>query len=707
VSSLHRPVQLHSSLEEFTRAAMAYSPSHDPLPLLDGPSVRRDMARFERSGVLSLPAESGVHAVAFVPDSSFAGVAMLLARVANRPLLQTDMTDVAELAGSSSRIRGTEGTLTVVSPPHLLTPAVLESAVGHRTAFFTARDVSAACALLLRTLTSGAEQGTLLYDAHARYSRSAQRLGGYAVLPAALLGRPEAPRRVVAGRSSGRSCALVFAGGTLCGRATVPAPETPGADESKLQRSACLQSAGCFRSDLGHAEAVRQPRAADISAAAVFLDNCSGVQPAGGGYRTEVSLALALLDSQAVVVAGTPQTRVTAAAAAPLFAMAVATGQNAASAVETVNDVLGGQTAGPVVLLGDAACRWSAELHVKRVVLPSNHSREVVVPEPGTGVVEVFTDPSVERITVDGAHDPLMSVKVAGGGRWLILREDAGALTSPLTVTASPHRIDDPLRLMLKPALDALRELHELTGLDSPSVDLGDLRKGAGRVARLWSECEVRRGTASGGGSSWFEPDDVSAEFEGLREQVARAQREIVDGWLDECLNGRGEIENLWPTPHVFTDRRTDTCPNCHQRLLRVQYLRAQLSPLNLVIASCDTCGQVAVGDDDMPVSVSFRGPGQVAEATPFELHVKLTANAVPVEVALAAGVVGGKQVGASVQGPTRSVRLAPSEQRDIVIPGFVEHGALADRHDIGVAVIANGRLVLFTYSYFVTRDPW
>lgn len=666
---------------EFRTRVAAYRPGL-PVPLLDGRAVRRDLGRLGTTGPLSPVPDPHTHPVAVVRgghgrDDDFALVGRLLAAVTGRPLHEVDLDDLPAVP---------VGTLTVVCAPERLDPLVL-SAAGPRIGFFTARTATAACALLVRTIVDDQPTGSLVFDPTAAYLETPTSLLGPAVnlLPLTVLDS-DVPQRSVAGRSHGRECMVTLGEESLCAR--TDQDEHPSARPG-LHLAACQQSNECVRRHLDPGTALSQPRAHDLDAAAVLLDSCRSAA-INGNLSGELSVALATLDSKAVVVAGCPVARQGPDHTPALFTALIAAGLTAADVVRVLNESAGDGSFGDLVLLGDAARRWRGDGHVL--------SHELAEPAAelspdGAAVLRLNTDPAVVSLVVEPTGDdngagPL--VVCHGPGEWLVVRHDGTPLTGSLHVLTSTVPVRERLRDLVFPTLEKLADLPD-HGLSVP----------ADRLAELSAEATALASAATSPTTSG-ELTALVARYEELVVSVLALQGALVDDWLDRIERGVDRYTDDWPRPVVFGDRTATDCPACATQAERVATVAGLRTRTPLEVVLCPLCGEVGAGAADTGYDVGMSVPDRAVRGQGYVAELSVAGPADPALVSVGLTISHRALVANRLR--FRDDRLIDTKgEMTWSVPGRVGRRAAVDSHDLRNVVVINGQPVQVRRTMWVS----
>lgn len=659
------------SAAEFRAAATAYRPGL-PVPLLDGPSVRRDLDRLGRVAALATVRDPHDHPVGIVDgdtdtDRDFAAVGRLLAEVTGRPVREVDPHDLP---------LATAGALTVVCAPERLDPRVLAGA-GPRVGFFTARTAAAACALLVRTLVDDRPAGTVVFDPTQAHLETPTRLHGPAVnlLPLTVLaGGPTL--RSVAGRSHGRECMVTLGEESLCGRTD----QAPTGTATGLYHAACQHVDECVRRHLDPATALNQPRAHDLDAAAVLLDSCRSVA-INGRLPAEVSVALSTLDGTAVVVAGCPVARQGPDHTPALFTALIAAGLAAADVVRVLNESAGDEVFGDLVLLGDAARRWPGDGHVLH--------RELAEPAAelspgGATVLRLRTDPAVVALAAEGDGAGLLAVCHAPGD-WLVVHHDGTPLTGTVRVRTSTVPVRERLRDLVLPTLENLAHWPD-HGLAVPEE----------RLAELSAEATALASAVAGAGTGPATADALAAlvtRYEDLAAAVLAVQGELVEDWLDRIERGADRYTDDWPRPVVFGERTPTDCPVCAapaQRVATVAGLRVR-TPLEVVL--CPLCGEITAGAADTGYDVCFTVPDRAVRGEAYVAELSVAGPTDPALVSV--GLAVNYRAAAQNRLRFRDDQLLDTKgEMTWSVPGRVGRRASVDSHDLRTVAVVNGRPV-------------
>jgi hypothetical protein len=664
-----------SSVAEFRKAAATHR-AGQPIPLLDGHAVRRDLGTLGSQAPLVPLPDPHAHPVGVVlgdedddPDGDFTLIGRLLAATTGRPLREVDPCDLPAVA---------DGTLTVVCAPERLDPLVLSGA-GARIGFFTARTAAAACALLVRTLVDDRPAGTLVFDPTDAYLETPTRLLGPAVgfLPLVVL-NGERTRLTAAGRSHGRECMMGIGEESLCARRD-QGEERPSASGAGRYAAACQHSQECVKRDLDPRTALTQPRAHDLNAAAVLLDSCRSVA-INGMFSADVSLALATLDSRAVVVAGCPVARQGPAYTPALFTAMVTAGLTAAEVVHTLNESAGNEAYGDLVLLGDAARRWPGDSHVLH--------RELIEPAAelavdGASVLRLRTDPVVVSMSAElagtGAATGLLTICHAPGD-WLVVHQDGIRFAGTVRVRTSTVPIHDHLRDLILPTLDNLAAWPD-HGLPIPTARLRELSAEAAALAST-----VRPATTAA-------LTTLVDRYEKLVESVLALQGELVEDWLDRIERGVDRYTDDWPQPVVFGERTPMDCPSCTtpcERIAAVAGLRTR-TPLEIVL--CPHCGEVAAGAADTGCVVGLSIPDRAVCGQSYLAELSVAGPAEPALVSV--GLAVSHQALAENRIRFRDDRLIETKgELRWSVHGRVGRRASVDSHTLRHVAVINGRPV-------------
>lgn len=668
---------LYANLAGFLQAAAEYS-AGSPLPLLDGPLVRRDLKRLAEVGAPWRPDEPTAHPVAVVEGDPFAAVGRMLAVATGRPLRNVDLKEP---------IVADEASLTIVVSPGLLSPSLL-AAIRGPVGVFTARDLYAGCALLLRTLLDVELDEPLLFDTTQPDLDAGGRLHGMVAEVGRVLEPTQTGQRLaMAGRAHGRECLVVIGESLLCGRTSNSlgnhhTEETPG-------QAACQHTQECLRRDMVLNPATLR-HAREVSASAVVLDACRSVS-IGGRLGSGVSLALDALDGTAVMLVGCVGARQGPPETLPFFVGLVASGMAAGTVVDTLNDMATRSSIGLFVLLGDAARAWKGFGRIEALTIDPDTS---TVKLEGPRVVAVRTHPEVRNLAVDSAKTQLIPIRV-GRGQWWLVHPAGQQIHDTLRVTQSELNYEVVLSRLVYPTLDALDDWvgH---GLQPPLKRVAELREEAHAIASRLPQLKSRHGIQT-----------ADESLSTLTKELLSLQGDLLDRWLSRVHQGNDRYPETWPEPVIFGTSRTLTCRQCGELAENVPVTAGLNLRLNLFLTVCPECGDLAAGTDGCHWRPTISGPNRAVRGDTPTFQWGIQGVAGPAVVSVGVGASHGRSVGTDFTGQHDAMVLgAPGDTHDFVFDAVatVSNRALADSQTLRLVAVVNGRPMVLNHTLWVGR---